>query len=159
MTEKVCQLHEEEQIGKVREGRKTVPSNKMPELGWDIAETQLHKEGEQAEYQESIQTNSQQTPCPLQAIIAIAIIIITIMEHIKTYAQEIAAVTKKTMQALKFATTKINRSNLMQSIRELYRTAMLAITIVTSTTNCTSRISQQQTNNRNKQKYPRHAKT
>ena len=43
MTEKVCQLYEEEQIGKVREGRKVVPSNKMPDLGWDIVETQLQK--------------------------------------------------------------------------------------------------------------------
>ena len=40
MTEKVCQLYEDEQIGKVREGRKAVPSSKMPDLGWDIAETQ-----------------------------------------------------------------------------------------------------------------------
>ena len=39
MTEKVCQLFEEEQLGKTREGRKAVPANKMPELGWDIAET------------------------------------------------------------------------------------------------------------------------
>ena len=39
MTEKVCQLYKEEQLGKTREGRKAVPANKMPELGWDIAET------------------------------------------------------------------------------------------------------------------------
>ena len=39
MTKKVCQLYEEEQIGKIREGRKAVPTNKMPDLGWDIAET------------------------------------------------------------------------------------------------------------------------
>ena len=32
MTEKICQLYEEEQVRKVREGRKTVPHNKMPEL-------------------------------------------------------------------------------------------------------------------------------
>ena len=41
MTEKICQLYKEEQIGKVREGRKAVPANKMPELGWDIAETDI----------------------------------------------------------------------------------------------------------------------
>ena len=41
MTEKVCQLYEEEQVGKTREGRKAVSTNKMPDLGWDIAETQL----------------------------------------------------------------------------------------------------------------------
>ena len=39
MTEKVCQLYEEEQLGKTREGRKAVPANKMSELGWDITET------------------------------------------------------------------------------------------------------------------------
>ena len=44
MTEKVCQLYEEEQSRKVREGRKAVPSSKMPDLGWDIAETQLQKD-------------------------------------------------------------------------------------------------------------------
>ena len=41
MTEKVCQLYEEEQTGKTREGRKAVPTNKMPDPGWDIAESQL----------------------------------------------------------------------------------------------------------------------
>ena len=38
MTEKVCQLYEEEQIGKVRQGRKAIPANKMPNLGWDAME-------------------------------------------------------------------------------------------------------------------------
>ena len=41
MTEKVCKLYEEEQTGKTREGRKAVPTSKMPDLAWDIAETQL----------------------------------------------------------------------------------------------------------------------
>ena len=43
MAEKVCKLYEEEQVGKTREGRKAVPTNKMPDLGWDIAETQMGK--------------------------------------------------------------------------------------------------------------------
>ena len=38
MSEKVCQLYEEEQIGKVRKGRKAIPSSKMPDLGWDATE-------------------------------------------------------------------------------------------------------------------------
>ena len=41
MTEKVCKLYEEEQVEKVRKGRKAVPASKMPDLGWDIAEAQL----------------------------------------------------------------------------------------------------------------------
>ena len=47
MTEKVCQLYEEEQVRKVREGRKAVLSSNMPDLGWDIAETQLGKDYKQ----------------------------------------------------------------------------------------------------------------
>ena len=44
MTEKVCQLYEEEQVGKLREVRKAVPSSKMPDLVWDIAKTQLQED-------------------------------------------------------------------------------------------------------------------
>ena len=36
VTEKICQLYEEEQIGKVRNGRKAVLCSKMPDLGWDV---------------------------------------------------------------------------------------------------------------------------
>ena len=46
MTEKVCKIYEEEQAGKTREGRKAVPNSKMPDLGWDIAETQLTLEAQ-----------------------------------------------------------------------------------------------------------------
>ena len=46
MTEKVCKLYEEEQIGKTRKGRKAVPTSKMPDLAWDIAETQLIQENQ-----------------------------------------------------------------------------------------------------------------
>ena len=42
MMEKVCKLYEEEQTGKTSEGRKVVPNSKMPDLAWDIAETQLN---------------------------------------------------------------------------------------------------------------------
>ena len=55
MTEKVCKLYEEEQTGKMREGRKAVPTSKMPDLGWDIAETQLIQEKQK-------ESNSNMTP-------------------------------------------------------------------------------------------------
>ena len=55
MTEKVCKLYEEEQTGKMREGRKAVPTSKMPDLGWDIAETQLIQENQKG-------SNSNMTP-------------------------------------------------------------------------------------------------
>ena len=80
MTEKISQLYEEEQIGRVREGRRAVPHNKMPELGWDIAETHIQTEPTS---QEDTQMNNQQTPCTLQAIIAIVILISTFLEHFR----------------------------------------------------------------------------
>ena len=66
MTEKVCQLYEEEQLGKTREGRKAVPVNKMPELGGDIAETMEIKENRQ-------KTNN--IPLALQTIVTVIITI------------------------------------------------------------------------------------
>ena len=86
MTEKVCQLYGEEQIGKVREVRKAVPSSKMPDLGWDIAETQ-YAEYRQVEVQENSVINKPYAAAPLEAIIAIAVIILTLIEQITTYVQ------------------------------------------------------------------------
>ena len=151
MTEKICQLYEEEQVGKVREGRKAVPYNKMPELGWDIAETHIQTKSRR---QEDTQTTSQQASCTLQAMITIAILISTVLEHIKTYIQETPAVARNIAQAAKAAITKINHTRFMQNIRESYKMAKLAVKIVTSTTNRTSRTTLQQTNNNNKQKHP-----
>ena len=72
MTEKVCKLYEEEQTGKTREGRKAVPTSKMPDLGWDITETQLIQEAQK-------ESSSNMTP-PLQALVMIIILIIAICE-------------------------------------------------------------------------------
>ena len=88
MTEKVYQFYEEEQIGKVREGRKAVPSSKMPDLGWDIGETQLQKESKQIEVQENSEINNPCTALPLQSMIPIVVIIKTILEHFIAYVQE-----------------------------------------------------------------------
>ena len=117
MTEKVCQLYEEEQIGKLREGRKAVPSSKMPDLGWDIAETQLQKDSKPEEVQENSEINTPQTALPLQAMIALAIIITTILEHLRAYIQEIPEITRTATQAVKSTTTrKLNK--LIQNIKK-----------------------------------------
>ena len=113
MTEKVCQLYEEEQLGKMRVGRKAVPSSKMPDLGWDIAETQLQKDSEQVEVQESSEINTPQTTLPLQAMIAIAVILTTILEHIRAYLQEIPEIKRKAAQAVKSTTMKISCNKLI----------------------------------------------
>ena len=93
MTEKVCQLYEEEQIGKTREGRKAVPTNKMPDLGWDIAEAQL--------IQENQGNNNPHITFPLQALITIIIMLITSLELITAYMKKTSKLAKKTVQAAK----------------------------------------------------------
>ena len=82
MTEKVCKLYEEEQTGKTREGRKAVPTSKIPDLGWDIAETQL--------IQEFQKESSPNMTLPLQALITIIILVIAIMKQMTTQIKEIA---------------------------------------------------------------------
>ena len=94
MMEKVCQLYEEEQVGKLREGRKAVPNNKMADLGWDIAETQLREDGNQKEAQELTETDNPLRAVPLQTMIAITILIVTVLEHLKSYIQEIPQIAR-----------------------------------------------------------------
>ena len=127
MTEKVCKLYEEEQIGKTREGRKAVPTNKMPDLGWDIAETQLVHENQE--------NNDPHKASPLQTLLSVIIMLITILEYMTTYAKEIA---KKTVQVVKSMITKASHNELLQNIKDAYKTAMLAVTIVTNTTDHTN---------------------
>ena len=108
MTEKVCKLYEEEQVGKTREGRKAVPANKMPDLGWDIPETEL--------LQENRRNNSTHMTLILQTIIAITILLATFMEHIATYTMRIQKMTEKIAQAVKSTIIKASRNGLFQNI-------------------------------------------
>ena len=59
MTEKVCQLYEEEQVGKVRNGRKAVPNSRMPDLGWDATE-EIETQRKEAQGQPLEQTDTQE---------------------------------------------------------------------------------------------------
>ena len=135
MTEKVCQLYEEEQLGKVREGRKVVPTNKMPNLGWDIAETL------------AIEENQKET-CPmlaLQTVITISIIITTIARLIATHLTKLAKTLKNAGGMIK----RTSRNIWTQNIRDFHKTAVLVISIATNTTNRTSRDEKYSKNDRN----------
>ena len=143
MTEKVCKLYEEEQIGKMREGRKTVPTSKMPDLGWDIAETQL--------IQENQRENNSNLTLPLQTLITIIILTIAILKQIITQIKEIA---KRAVQATENTIKVASRNKLFQNIKDLHRTTMLAKTIAMNMTNRTNRSGQAQVNNRNRQNPP-----
>ena len=132
MTEKVCQLYEVEQIGKVREGRKAVPSNKMPDLGWDIAETQLHKESEQVRRPGKLRNQHRTDSTPPSSNDSNS------HHNNNNIGTHQGIHPRKTTQALKSMTTKFSCSKLIQNIRESYKTAVLVITIVTRTTDRTS---------------------
>ena len=143
MTEKVCKLYEEEQTGKTREGRKAVPTSKMPDLGWDIAETQL--------IQEVQKESSPNMTLPLQTLVMIIILIIAIVRQITTQIKQIA---KKAVQAMENTIKKASRNKILRNIKDFHRTTMLVITIVTNTTNRTNHSGQAQINNRNTHNPP-----
>ena len=143
MTEKVCKLYEEEQVGKMREGRKAVPTNKMPDLGWDIAETQL--------IQENQRVNKLNLTLPLQTIITITILIIASLKELITQIMEIA---RKAVQVTEYTFKKASNSKIFQNIKDFHRTTMLAITIATNTTDRTNHSEHAQINNRNMQTSP-----
>ena len=154
MTEKNCQLYEEEKIGKGREGRKAVPSGRMPDLGWDIAETQLEEDCKQIEVQENSENYNPCTTLPLQAIIAIAIIITTILKNIIAYFREIPETTRMAAQAIKTTTIKISQNKLFKNITKSCKTAVLAVNIATSMTDHTNCRNQHHTTSRNTQNSP-----
>ena len=137
MTEKVCKLYEEEQTGKTREGRKVVPNSKMPDLAWDIAETQLTQEAQK-------ENNTNITP-PLQTLVMVIILIIAIVKQTITQIKKIA---KKTVQAIENMTKEVSRSNTIRNIKDFHRAITSAITITTNMTDRTNHRKQAQENNK-----------
>ena len=99
-----------------------------------------------------VQENSEINSCTalsLQAIIAIAVIIKTILEYIIAYVKEIPETARKATQVVKSTTTKISRNKLFQNIKKSHQTAVLVITIATNMTDRTGHMNQHQTANRN----------
>ena len=122
MTEKICQLYEEEQVGKVRSGRKAIPNSKMPDLGWDITE--------QLEVQEISQTDTS-VPIFPETVIAAIILIVAILINTKAYIEEIS---KEIAQVTVNMTRTISHKKLFKRASETYRKAVQAITDMTKMT-------------------------
>ena len=122
MTEKVCQLYEEEQLGKTRKGRRAVPANKMPELGLDIAETLEIKENKH-------KTNY--IPLALQTVVTIIIIISVIVRLSTTQLGKLAMSLKEAAITTLRASRKVYRQNM----ERFHNTTTAVITIATSTLN------------------------
>ena len=122
MTEKVCQLYEEEQIGKVRNGRKAVPSSKIPDLGWDATE-EIETQGKEdrsaprmAETQEKSESEATVQIVP-ETIIAILVLILTFLETIKSHIKRISETWKIAEQAV----TKTTRTTGHNKLSSLHR--------------------------------------
>ena len=137
MTEKVCKLYEEEQIGKPRERRKVVPNSKMPNLAWDIAETQLTQEAQK-------ENNSNITQL-LQTLVMVIILIIAIVKQTIT---QIKKISKKAVQAIENTTKEISHNSTIKNIKDFHRTITSAITIMTNTTDRTNHRKQARINNK-----------
>ena len=87
----------------------------------------------------------------LQAIIAVVIMLVTILEHITTHVKEITKLAKRTVQAVRSLTTKVSQNKLLQNIKDSYKTATLAITIVTNAMDRRNCSKKPPTTNRNTQ--------
>ena len=136
MTEKVCQLYEEEQLGKTREGGKTVPANKMPELGWDMAETLEIKENRH-------KTNN--IPLALETVVTIIIIISVIVRLSTTHLGKLALFLKEAA----ITTLRVSRNIYRQNMERFHNTTTAVITIATSTTSWIDRDEMNPNNDRN----------
>ena len=107
----------------------------MPDLGWDKAETLA--------VEEKIQENS--TTFALQTVVTITIIITAITRLITTQLGKLARILRKAVPM----TIGINRNTCTQNIKDFYKTATLAISIATSTTNRTNCSKMSPNNDRN----------
>ena len=137
-------MYEEEQVGKTREGRKAVPINRMPDLKWDIAETQAVEEN---------QRKSNMT-LTLQTIVTITIMITTVLKQITAYVEKFSKLIEKITQAIRYTTTKASCNIFFQNIKDFYKTAVLAVSIATNMTDRTSRIEPPHRNSRNSLNSP-----
>ena len=122
MTEKICQLYKEKQVGKVRSERKAIPDSKMPDLGWDITG--------QLEVQEISQTDTSVSIFP-ETVIAIIILVVTLLINTKTCIQEIS---KEIAQVVTNTTRTISHNKFFKRASETYRKAVQAVTDTTRMT-------------------------
>ena len=83
----------------------------MPDLAWDIEETQL-THGAQKE------NNPNMTP-PLQKLVTVIILIIAIVKQTTTQIKRIA---KKTTQVIEKATKRVSRNKIIKNIKDVHRT-------------------------------------
>ena len=125
MTEKVCQLYEEEQVGKVRNGKKAIPDSKMPDLGWDTTE--------EPEVQE-VSGKKHTVPIFPETVITIALIIIAFLRNMASHGKEIPKISRKAVQAVTQMTRAIGHNNIIKRAKEIYKKTVQVINNMTRMT-------------------------
>ena len=96
MTDKICQMYEEEQVNKIRNGRKLVPDNIMPKLSWNLEKQETT---EQEDIQQLEGTNNQNKAS--QILFTIIIFTYTyILLAQSTVSQKIRTLTKTVKSAI-----------------------------------------------------------
>ena len=85
-----------------------VPNSKMPDLAWDIAETQLTQEAQK-------ENNSNMTP-PLQTLVIVIILIKAIVKQTITQIRKIA---KNAVQVMENTTKEVSRNNAIRNIKKI----------------------------------------
>ena len=116
----------------------------MPDLKWDIAETQSLEEN---------QRKSNMT-LTLQMIITITIMITTVLKQTTACVEKLPRLIEKITQAARYMTTKASRNILFQNIKDFYKTAVLAVAIATNMKDRTSRNEPTHRNSRNSLNSP-----
>ena len=111
----------------------------MSDLGWDIAETQLQRNNYLETTQEIAETNNHHVAVPLQAMIVITILLITILELLNSYIQEVPKIMRKIAQKAKLVVTKIKDAKVIRNVKKkIYREVEQRIRIATRAINHTN---------------------
>ena len=143
MTEKVCQLYEEEQEGKVRNGKKAISESKMQDLGWDTTE-ELEVE-EVSEKEDTV-------PIFPEKVITIALIIIAFLRNMAIHGKEIPKISRKAAQAVTQVTRVISHNNIIKRAKEISKKTVPATNSTTRTTNRNSNPNTNRISHRNHHK-------
>ena len=94
MTDKICQMYEEEQASKTRNGRKLVPDSIMPKLSWNLEKQEVT---EREDIQQLEGTNNQNSKPPIwfKMIILIYAYILLIQDTVSPEDKDISRNSKK----------------------------------------------------------------
>ena len=99
MTDKLCQMYEEEQVSKTRNDRKLVPDNIMPSLSWNLAKQDNTKQ-EDIQHLEGTNRQNKTIQALLRTIIIIYTYTLLVNDIISQKLKILAKTVKNTIRAI-----------------------------------------------------------